>query len=212
MGVYCEGTYTGGPWSTKEKRFHINCLELLSATLAVETFLKNQENKYVLAVITGQHNSSGICKQSGRNSLRPGNENSQQAMDVVLRTSDSPDSSTLAWERQYQDRHGVETDEGSLRLDVEPVDISINYGNISVPGGPSVCNAPDLPTPSLLQLETRSPGRSDRRLSPRLESSTGLCQPVMELGGKGFSESAGSDSRPDSGRANMAITTLVWDY
>ena len=31
----------------------------------------------------------------------------------------------------------------------------------------------------------------------------------MELGGKGFSESAGSGSRPDSGRANMAVTTLV---
>ena len=50
-GAYCEGTYTGGPWSTREKQFHINCLELLAATLAVKTFLKNQENKHVLLLL-----------------------------------------------------------------------------------------------------------------------------------------------------------------
>ena len=34
--AYCQGKNTGGPWSTKEKCFHINCLELLAATLAVK--------------------------------------------------------------------------------------------------------------------------------------------------------------------------------
>ena len=50
-GAYCEGTHTGGPWSTKEKCLHINCLELLAAMLAVKTFLKNQENKHVLLLL-----------------------------------------------------------------------------------------------------------------------------------------------------------------
>ena len=165
--------------------------------------------KQTRPAIIGQYNSSGVCKQSGRDSLRPGNETSQRAMDVVSRTSDSPDSTAFARERQRQGRHGVETDEGSLRLDVEPIDISIDCGNIPVPGGRSVCNTPDLTPPSFLQLETRPTGRSDGRLPPRLESNTGLCQPPMELGGKGSGEGAKSGSRPDSGGANMAVTTLV---
>ena len=171
--------------------------------------LPEKSGKQTRPVIVGQYNSSGVCKQPGRDSLRPGNEISQRAMDVVPRTSDSPDGTALARERQRQGRHRVETDEGSLRLDVEPIDISLDCGNIPVLGGRSVCNAPDLPTSSLLQLETRPTGRSDGCLPPRLESNTGLCQPPMELGGKGSGEGAKSGSRPDSGGANMAVTTLV---
>lgn len=38
-GTYCQGTRTGGPWSQEEKNLHMNCLELLAATLAVKKFL-----------------------------------------------------------------------------------------------------------------------------------------------------------------------------
>ena len=41
----------GGPWSKKEKGYHINCLELLAATLAVKSFLKDHVNKCVLVLI-----------------------------------------------------------------------------------------------------------------------------------------------------------------
>ena len=37
-----------GPWSMKEKGYHINCMELLAATLVVKSFLKDQVNKRVL--------------------------------------------------------------------------------------------------------------------------------------------------------------------
>ena len=46
--------HTGGPWSTAETAYHINCLELLAATLAVKTFLKGQVNKRVLLLIDNQ--------------------------------------------------------------------------------------------------------------------------------------------------------------
>ena len=38
---------TGGPWSQTECRMHINRLELLAATLAVKTFLKNRNRMSV---------------------------------------------------------------------------------------------------------------------------------------------------------------------
>ena len=39
---------TGGPWSAEESKMHINCLELLAATLAVKTFVKNLTQMSVL--------------------------------------------------------------------------------------------------------------------------------------------------------------------
>ena len=43
-GALCQGTRTGGPWSPTERMRHINCLELLAATLAVKCFAKGKQN------------------------------------------------------------------------------------------------------------------------------------------------------------------------
>ena len=45
-GATCQGSDTGGPWSAQEKSRHINCLELLAATLALKTFVKNKTRLY----------------------------------------------------------------------------------------------------------------------------------------------------------------------
>ena len=50
-GASCQGTSTGGPWSTQEKTWHINCLELLAATLALKTFVKDKKGVSVLLKI-----------------------------------------------------------------------------------------------------------------------------------------------------------------
>ncbi len=47
-GATCGNQRTGGPWSSEERHMHINCLELLAATLAVQTFTKNLEKVSVL--------------------------------------------------------------------------------------------------------------------------------------------------------------------
>ena len=38
VGGLCNGICTGGPWSLDEQSLHINCLELLAATLTIQTF------------------------------------------------------------------------------------------------------------------------------------------------------------------------------
>ena len=53
-GASCQGAQTGGRWSRGEKNLHINCLELLAATLAVKAFLKDQVNKRVLLLLDNQ--------------------------------------------------------------------------------------------------------------------------------------------------------------
>ena len=39
---------TGGQWLTSEQEMHINCLELLAASLAIQTFAKEKENIKIL--------------------------------------------------------------------------------------------------------------------------------------------------------------------
>ena len=53
-GAVCNGVRTGGPWSQSEQQLHINCLELLAATLAVKSFLKDQEGSSVLLQLDNQ--------------------------------------------------------------------------------------------------------------------------------------------------------------
>ena len=47
-GAVCKGTRTGGAWSEQEQTMHINCLELLAATLSVKAFLKDTSGTSVL--------------------------------------------------------------------------------------------------------------------------------------------------------------------
>ena len=44
----CQGQKTGGPWSNRERRSHINCLELMAVTFAIQTFAKSRTGISVL--------------------------------------------------------------------------------------------------------------------------------------------------------------------
>ena len=53
-GAECNGTRTGGPWTREEQGMHINCLEMLAATLAVQSFWKNQAGASVWLQLDNQ--------------------------------------------------------------------------------------------------------------------------------------------------------------
>ena len=53
-GAVCEGVRTGGPWSPEEQRFHINCLELTAAILAVRAFAKDRSGISILLQLDNQ--------------------------------------------------------------------------------------------------------------------------------------------------------------
>ena len=56
-GAAHQGTRTGGPWSNREKRMHINCLELLAATLAIKCFARDKTN---IAILLKVDNTTAI--------------------------------------------------------------------------------------------------------------------------------------------------------
>ena len=204
-GASCQGTQTGGPWSQAEKRMHINCLELLAATLAVKTFLKDQVDKRVLLLLDNQN----LHKQLGWDSVPPGNQVSQGLMDVVSGDRHPPYSTTPTGGREYQGRQGVESDERSLRLDAEPRDFSSDMDSLSPTGSRPICHLSIIPAPSLLQLASRPIGRSDRCFPPGLESSEGLRQSPLEPDREGIGESRATEGRANPSGANMALSALV---
>ena len=191
---------------------HINCLELLAATLAVKTFqnLSEGPKKQERSTAPRQPDSSSLCKQLGRYSLRPGQETRKRAVDVVPTEGHTSDSTTSTGERECDSRQRVENDEGSLRLDAQSGDLPPDPKALSLPRDRSVCNTTLPSTTPLLQLETRSPGRSNRCFSPGLGTSEGICQPPLEPHKESTNEggvSRGGASNTNS--PNMAVTAMV---
>ena len=123
---------------------------------------------------------------------------------VVVPTEGYPtDGATSTRSGENEGRHRVESDEGSLQLDVESTGLSTNQGTLSVPGGQSICNQIDIPATPILQLETRPSNRSDKRLSPRLEADERIHKSSMNLVGRVL-------SKVDSQRAELILIAPVW--
>ena len=72
-GAVCNTVRTGGPWSVTERSMHINCLELLAATLAVKAFMKDCLGSAVLlqmdntTAVAYVNNLGGRCPHSSQN-------------------------------------------------------------------------------------------------------------------------------------------------
>ena len=64
-GATCEGKLTRGPWSPQEQTLHINCLELLAATLAIQTFAKERSGISVLLRIDNTTAVAYINRKGG---------------------------------------------------------------------------------------------------------------------------------------------------
>ena len=64
-GATCNGNRTKGPWSPHEQSLHINCLELLAATLAVQTFAKGKSGIFILLQIDNSTAVAYINRRGG---------------------------------------------------------------------------------------------------------------------------------------------------
>ena len=64
-GATCNGIQTRGPWSPQEQTLHINCLELLAATLAVQSFAKEKSGTTILLKIDNTSAVAYINRMGG---------------------------------------------------------------------------------------------------------------------------------------------------
>ena len=174
-GASCQGTSTGGLWSALEKKWHINCLELLAAA-------KNlcEEHEGTISIVEDrQHNSSCLHQQPRGNHIQGFDSSNQRSVDVVSREEHSHPSTIPTWSNETGGRHGIEIHEGWIRLETGLFRFSENQQEVWSSGSGLVCKQINQPVPSLLQLVARSIRRSNRRLSPGLDNSERFCQPHL---------------------------------
>ena len=67
-GAHCQGISTGGRWPRQESPYHINCLELLAGSLAVQCFTKNLAKAQVLLLMDNVTAVTYINKMGGTHS------------------------------------------------------------------------------------------------------------------------------------------------
>ena len=130
----------------------------------------------------GQHHSSDVCEQAGRNSVPQVEHHSQGTMALVHEPGYYPDCGAFTGSPQYNCGPRILGNEGPVRLDVESQDLQQDPAEMGPTGCGHVCIQTDNSAEEVLQLETRSRGRSSGCLQSELGQPTGegLCQPSLE--------------------------------
>ena len=178
-GARCDSLQTGGPWSPTEARIHINCLELLAATLAIQAFAKKQEN--ILVHLKMDNVCPDVHQQDGRYSLPRPQSAHQGSLDLVPSQEHHPQGLSPSRCSQREGRRGIQDYERSFRLDALQGNIQENSNTVWTPGHRFVCVETDETTSDLCQLAARPTGSGDRHVLDELERSEGIRQPPWHL-------------------------------
>ena len=154
--------------------------DLLGATLAVKTFLKQIQD--VSASQIGQYHSSAIHKQSGRDSLQGiGRLSKKSAGMWCLERNIHITAQHLPGCSEHNSFNAESrTMTRLVRLAIEPSPVQQDCFIIRSNRSGLVHHSTDHSVPSLFQLAARSLCSSNRWFSAGLVTNTGVCQPTME--------------------------------
>ena len=165
-----QGLRTGGQWLTSKQEMHINCLELLAASLAIQAFAKEKRNIRILVRTDNVSTRAYIAKSLWGDSLMADESLSHADMEVVHGAPDILDSRASPRSTESESQRGVKSNKGPLRLDAPPTIVLTDLGVDGSPRSRHVCIPSHAPTPTLLQLEAGPSSRSNGCICSRLES------------------------------------------
>ena len=100
---------TGGTWLAQEMMHHINYLEFLAAFLAVQCFLKTENNMTILLKLDNM-----LHQPDGRNSLQAFVPTSTYLVEMVHSEELVSDSRTSSESAECTDRPRIQEPEGSM--------------------------------------------------------------------------------------------------
>ncbi len=192
-GAVCNHQQTGGPWSREEQNLHINCLELLAATLALKSFTKGQTGLSVLLKMDNTTAVAYVNNQGGtvsRELVRLSKELWTWCLqrNITIKAQHLP--GRLNQVADSESRTMLEP----VGLETRLTSLSTNPSTLGPNGGGFVCLQTDNTVPSLFQLAARSICSSNRCLPPSLDGAQGICKSAMEFGGTSGSTGSGSAS------------------
>ena len=204
-GAFCQGEATGGCWSVEEKGLHINELELLAVSLALKSFLKREGVRSVMIKSDSMTVVAHINKLGGTRSPRL----VALTKEIFTWCMERNMSSTPPREGEHHSRLPVKTPQRQDRLDSESEYIPRDQQDLGATGGGSLRHMLLNPTASILQLESRSGGHSDRRLCPGVENTSRICTPSMVPHLKSVNEDPDGGGYNRTNHSSLAISAMV---
>ena len=149
--------------------------------------LREESPKHVGLTAIRQHNSSSLYKPPWRHSVPPSNRIGEGTMVMVPETENLFEGTAPSREGECSSRSGVPSNEGQIRLDVEPSDIQ-SVEEMAPDRYRSVCLTTDQSTTTILQLETRPVSHSDGCICTGLVKYQGICKSPWNLIGRVLSK------------------------
>ena len=128
-----------------------------------------------------QHGSSCLYQQSRGNSVKGTSLPHQKTLDVVPGEEYSHTVTAPPWCHESNSRCRIESNEGSVRLEIGSTGIPEDQQCLRTTGSGSLCIPTDQSVPPLLQLAARSISRGHGCILPELGGNEGVCQPSLDL-------------------------------
>ena len=178
-GATCQGIQIGGAWTKKELNLHINCLELLGAWNAVQSFCPTQ-NQSCGSHMDGQFQCSDIHQPHGRNTVNSAGRDSHTVLDMGSSTMDYSQSTAHSRCAECHGRQDVSNNcQRQVGLEVESSNLLQNIIPVGSTTCRHVCDKTINPSPSLFFVETRASSGSYRCLSSGLVSNSRIRSPSL---------------------------------
>ena len=178
-GAVCNGRRTRGSWSHQEQSLHINCLELLAATLGIQTFAKDKSG---ISVILKMDNTTAVAYINRRGgTVSPVLSHLAKDLwlwcterNILIQAQHLPGSMNSIADRVQSPPRQVGLEAGPYHFQEDP----------SSPGASihrSICKSPVSSATIIRQLETRPTSHRNRCLLHGLVQSPkqDICQPSL---------------------------------
>ena len=156
-----------------------------------------------------QYYSGGIHKSSGRYNLPRASEADKELVDVVPGKEYPHHGTTPPRVTEHDCRCGVSNYDRQDKLEAEPNYLSQDQSTMGPIGSGPLCFPPVNPVPTLLQLAARSICRSNRCVSPDMDTHEGIYQPTMEPSGEDSISSADTAGQHCAGSPSVEVATMV---
>ena len=156
-----------------------------------------------------QYDSSSPYKQARWNKISSTSSLDQGNLYVMHGEEHETCSSTPPREGEHHSRLPVKTPQRQDRLDSESEYIPRDQQDLGATGGGSLRHTLLNPTASILQLESRSGGHSDRRLCPGVENTSSICTPSMVPHLKSVNEDPDGGGYNRTNHSSLAISAMV---
>ena len=184
-GATSNGVQTSGPWSPAEQSLHINCLELLAATLAIQTYAKEKSG---ISILLRLDNSTAVAYINRKGGGGGGGDSVTNAVTtykgpvaVVHEEEHPPSSSAPTRSSEYDRGQGVQIMVRQVRVEAISNLIPENQPATGTTVHRPVCKQAIITAPSVCELETRPSSSGHRCVYSGLEltSRETVCQSTL---------------------------------